>query len=154
MNARIAFVMVAALAACGGKAVVDGTPGSGGAGGDSSTTSSTLDTSGFTSAATGMTTTCADIEAQWAMAIENAKACVPGEVEPCTRFVPADLKNCCTASVAVNAADAQIDATLVDLFGRYGDQGCRAECAVDCPPGLPVSGSCDPQTGACNTIQG
>jgi hypothetical protein len=151
---RSAFVGLAVLAAaCGGKAVVDGPPGSGGAGGVAGTGGSGTSSVSIATSVSSGAPTCADLEAAYATELENAKACNPDagpDAQECTFTYPADMRACCTARVAVNQPWEPLDA----LSQAYEALGCLKPCELDCPPQLPVSGVCNGMTRLCDTVQG
>ncbi|MBM4356783.1 MAG: hypothetical protein FJ096_01610 [Deltaproteobacteria bacterium] len=153
---RSTFVGLALLAAaCGGKAVVDGPPGSGGAGGNGTAATGTggeVTSSAFTGATTNTgAPSCADLEAAYATELETARACDPDagpDMPRCEVFYPADLKQCCTRRAAVHKSWEPLDA----INQAYLALGCLKACELECPPEVPVSGSCNAMTRLCDTV--
>jgi hypothetical protein len=144
--------ITAVLAACGGKAVVDGKKGAGGAGGGA-TNGTTNATTGTVAPVTTTPVNCADIANQYRAAVKNALGCNPAlSVEQCTKRVAADIEACCSQDAWVNGTDMQKVATIDQLAQAYKGAGCDAKCqAVDCAPQPPTVGSCQGD-GQCHTI--
>ncbi len=152
------WLAAGALAACGGKTVVDGHKGSGGAGGTAAvaTTGITNATSGSVGSATTTPVNCADIATQYRASVKAALGCNPAlNVEQCTKhLLRADLDMCCGPDTWVNAMDTKDVNTINQLTASYSAAGCDVKCqAVDCPPLTPTAGTCDAMTKACRVIQ-
>lgn len=165
-----------ALASCGGKAVVDGTPGTGGEGGTataSPTTSGTTTwtttgtgtgtTSGTMTGTTGGTTTgttpgtptggsCEALGAELQTRLAAALACNPTlSVEQCTG--EAVVYDTCGCSLAANALYPELTDAALWAYQVWVDAGCGPWDCYWCPPGPPAPFYCegDPsgQNGMC-----
>jgi hypothetical protein len=150
--ALIGIAMTPLLAArCGGKAIVDTTPGTGGAGGSSSASKATS----TTVSSTGTGQSCAQIASAYRAAVKSALVCNPAvSAEQCQkRISPPDLEKCC-GSVWVNKFDTKNIAMIEDRKKAWNAAGCNEGCnATDCAMEIPTVGICDSPTKACRSIE-
>jgi hypothetical protein len=145
--------------ACGGKAVVEPPlpTGAGGSGGAGTTTAISATSANTETSMTSSTSVCADLDAQYAMTLEEAKACNPMANLECSVFVADSITACCPNQVAINAQATEQAKRLAQLRAAAGQAGCLSPCddgECPLPDPTPSIGSCDATTSRCQTSEG
>jgi hypothetical protein len=165
---------VTLVAACGGKAVIDGEPGSGGGGSGGSGSGGdpcacSVDESSPVCGVDGNTyeaacgercvpveiacegacpcASCDIFEQRYAEALAEAKACNPAlAVEQCTSQAGSNLV--CMCPTAINPENGRALATMAELADAWKQSGCGLS-GIECTCVPFASAICDPDTGLC-----
>jgi hypothetical protein len=152
-------LMIAALSACGGKAVLDH-----GSGGHSAASTDTSDASSSTTSATGTTgpgpngatttgSDCGSLETVLIEALDEAmscNSCIDGP-DPCSYLSGQQLTDLCGCPVAVDATDPDATAAALDAYQAWTSAGCGP---LDCDQPCAVSNDprCTPLGAGCGGL--
>jgi hypothetical protein len=121
-------------AACGGKAVLDGTASGGSGGGGASGTTTTTTTTFTTTTSITTTDVCEVLGADLAAKLELAMACNPQiSVEQCTGEIV--IWDQCGCSVAPNVLTPELAQAALDAYNVWVAAGCGPFDCAWCPPG-------------------
>ncbi|MEM1034113.1 MAG: hypothetical protein AAF928_03055 [Myxococcota bacterium] len=141
----VAGVGVVLATSCGGEAIIDGPPGSGGAGATTGSagevaTTTTSATNGIVAVAAstgpGGGSRCQDLEIAYAEVLDGLKECRSDlDVPQCEQPVPTEFA--CPCTTFVNIDDASDFEVIAELAEAYETAGCfdntRPCPAVECP---------------------